>query len=272
MPDQRIAGESGPHHVSAILPSLPAPRRDEWYGDRSRSGNSGLFTASASCRSRATSRHAVLVYRTRVYPTAAEKWANVLSRVRILVRQQRPVLIGTRSVGASEHLSALLHQAGLAHEVLNARQDRQEAEIIARAGEPGQITVATNMAGRGTDISIGPQVAAQGGLHVIATERNDARRIDRQLFGRCGRQGDPGSFEAILSLEDDIIMFCAPRPIQNCLRKLDSGKLPLAQGAAAMVMRRAQRRVERRHAQARRDLLKQDLRLADALAFTGPME
>jgi len=210
--------------------------------------------------------------RTRVYPTAADKWANVVARVRMLVRQQRPVLIGTRSVSASEHLSALLREAGLTHEVLNARQDRQEAEIIARAGEPGQITVATNMAGRGTDIHIGPQVATQGGLHVIATERNEAGRIDRQLFGRCARQGDPGSFEAILSLEDDIIIFCAPRPIHKCLQRIDSGELPLAQWAAAIFIRRVQRSVERRHAQARRELLRLDLRLGDALAFTGPME
>jgi preprotein translocase subunit SecA len=128
------------------------------------------------------------------------------------------------------------------------------------------------MAGRGTDVRIGSQVAARGGLHVIATERNEARRVDRQLFGRCGRQGDPGSFEAILSLEDDIIMFCAPRPIHQCLQRINSGRLPLAQWAAVVLMRRAQRTVERRHAQARRELLKLDLRLDDALAFTGPME
>jgi preprotein translocase subunit SecA len=207
-----------------------------------------------------------------VHNTAAEKWATVVARIRMLQQQRRPVLIGTRTVGASEHLSELLDQAGLVHQVLNARQDRQEAEIIAKAGEPGRITVATNMAGRGTDIQIGTEVAASGGLHVIATERNEARRIDRQLFGRCGRQGDSGSFEEIVSLEDEIIAFCAPRPIIKILQALDSGKFPLARWAAVILMRGAQRSVERRHAEMRRELLKQDLRLSDALAFTGPTE
>ena len=120
--------------------------------------------------------------------------------------QGRPVLVGTRSVAASEYLSQLLTKAGLSHRVLNARQDQEEAEIIAQAGQRGQITVATNMAGRGTDILLGPGVKELGGLHVIATERHEARRIDRQLFGRSGRQGDPGSYESFASLEDDILL------------------------------------------------------------------
>ena len=118
------------------------------------------------------------------------------------------MLIGTRTVETSEVLSALLAKAGLDHQVLNARQDQEEADIIATAGQPGRITVATNMAGRGTDIGLAAGVVKAGGLHVIATECNDSRRIDRQLYGRCGRQGDPGSVEAILSWEDEILDFC----------------------------------------------------------------
>ncbi|MCZ6475172.1 MAG: prepilin peptidase, partial [Gammaproteobacteria bacterium] len=135
----------------------------------------------------------------RVWATEDIKWAEVISRAKELQQKQRPVLIGTRSVEASERLSERLTAADLTHQVLNARHDLEEAKIIANAGWAGRITVATNMAGRGTDIKIAPGVAALGGLHVIATERNEAKRIDRQLFGRCGRQGDPGSFEEILS-------------------------------------------------------------------------
>ncbi|MFA4969668.1 MAG: preprotein translocase subunit SecA, partial [Sulfuritalea sp.] len=125
-----------------------------------------------------------------VFLTAAEKWAAIIDILSRWHTEGRPVLVGTSSVSASEHLSELLTLKGLKHQVLNARQDQEEAEVIAKAGERGRITVATNMAGRGTDIRLAPGVAELGGLHVLATERHDARRIDRQLFGRCGRQGD----------------------------------------------------------------------------------
>jgi len=140
-----------------------------------------------------------------VYATAEAKWAAIVEKLRALHAAGRPVLVGTRSVQASERLSELLKAVGLPHQVLNARQDQEEAEVIANAGSRGRITVATNMAGRGTDIRLGPEVAALGGLHVLATERHDARRIDRQLFGRGGRQGDPGSFQVIASVEDEIV-------------------------------------------------------------------
>jgi len=142
----------------------------------------------------------------RVLTTADQKWAAVIKSVADMNRRGRPVLVGTRSVEASEHLSRLMDQAELPHGVLNARQDDEEAQIIALAGEKARITVATNMAGRGTDIRLAGGVAELGGLHVIATERHDARRIDRQLFGRCGRQGDPGSCEAIVCLEDELFI------------------------------------------------------------------
>jgi preprotein translocase subunit SecA len=119
-------------------------------------------------------------------------------------RENRAVLIGTRSVEASEHVGRLLLTAGLAPVVLNARQDRKEAEIVAMAGQPGRVTVATNMAGRGTDILLHPSVREAGGLHVVLTEYHESRRIDRQLFGRAGRQGDPGSYESIVAIEDEL--------------------------------------------------------------------
>ena len=208
----------------------------------------------------------------RVLLTADEKWKAVVERVRQLNAQQRPVLIGTRSVAASEHLSELLAAAGLEHRVLNARNDEEEADIVACAGEAGRITVATNMAGRGTDISLGAGITELGGLHVIATERNEARRVDRQLFGRCGRQGDPGSYEAILSLEDEIMDLYAPRPLKKLLYGLIRSGSPLGQKLGAGSMRLAQAMLERRHARMRRDLIKMDRRLGDVLAFTGPME
>ena len=115
------------------------------------------------------------------------------------------MLIGTRSIDKSEHLSQLLSQRGTPHQVLNANEVAKEAQIVALAGQSGKVTVATNMAGRGTDIKLGEGVPEVGGLHVIVTEMHDAARIDRQLCGRCGRQGDPGTFRYFLSLEDEIL-------------------------------------------------------------------
>ena len=116
------------------------------------------------------------------------------------------ILIGTRSIDKSEHLSALLTAAGIEHSILNANHIAAEADIVAAAGQPGKVTVSTNMAGRGTDIKLGEGVAELGGLHVICTEMHDASRIDRQLIGRCGRQGDPGTFRQYLALDDDLVL------------------------------------------------------------------
>jgi preprotein translocase subunit SecA len=156
--------------------------------------------------------------------------------------------------------------------VLNARQDQEEAKVIANAGERGRITVATNMAGRGTDIRLGPGVAERGGLHVLATERHDARRIDRQLFGRGGRQGDPGSFQAIVSLEDEIVQSVFGRyAVRLCgLVARVAGRVPGWLGR--LVIGAAQRTAENHHARTRRDLLRVDDHLSDLLAFTGRPE
>jgi preprotein translocase subunit SecA len=208
-----------------------------------------------------------------VYATAEAKWAAIVDSLRKVHAAGRPVLVGTRSVAASEHLSELLKAADLPHRVLNARQDQEEAEVIATAGGPGRITVATNMAGRGTDIRLGPGVAELGGLHVLATERHDARRIDRQLFGRGGRQGDPGSYQAIVSLEDEIVQgLFGERATQWLARRFhrNDGLLPHHIGRLLVTL--AQRTAEMHHARTRRELLRIDDHLSDLLAFTGRPE
>jgi preprotein translocase subunit SecA len=213
------------------------------------------------------------ILKDRIHPAAGQKWAAIVKTIATQNQKGRPVLVGTRSVEASEHLSRLLEATGLPHSVLNARQDQEEAEIIARAGERGRNTVATNMAGRGTDIKLGPGVADLGGLHVIATERHDARRIDRQLFGRCGRQGDPGSAEAIISLEDELVDVY----IGRALRWMAAAFLtfpggPLGRWLGKYLFDRAQRKAESLHGRMRHDLLKMDEQISDSLAFSGRSE
>lgn len=136
--------------------------------------------------------------------TSHMRWEAIAKRAAQLSREGRAVLIGTRSVEASEELGALFTQRNIEHSVLNARQDQEEAAIVEQAGQPGRITVATNMAGRGTDIKLAEPVAKKGGLHVILTEYHESARVDRQLFGRCARQGEPGTVEAMVSLEDEL--------------------------------------------------------------------
>jgi preprotein translocase subunit SecA len=202
----------------------------------------------------------------RVFPTQAEKWDAVVERIADMHRAGRPVLVGTRSVGASEHLSERLTAAGLPHQLLNARQDKAEAEVVAQAGLVGRITVATNMAGRGTDIKLGPGVREAGGLHVIATELHESRRIDRQLFGRCGRQGDPGSFEALCALDDELLKTYLGMLARGAAEGA-GGALP--QAAVRRLLRMAQARAERANAAIRRALLTSDEKMGDMLAFSG---
>ena len=205
----------------------------------------------------------------RIYVTARDKWQAVVRRVSELHQTGRPVLLGTGSVADSEHVSRLLAENGLRHQLLNARQDRHEAEIIAHAGQPGTITVATNMAGRGTDISLAPGVAERGGLHVLAAVKNEARRVDRQLFGRCARQGDPGSYEAMLSLEDDLLKKYLPRALTIVMQRSARWGIPVSR---RLVMRLTQSLVERHHARQRRNLVRMDQQLKETLAFSGPLE
>ncbi|HZT23279.1 MAG TPA: preprotein translocase subunit SecA [Verrucomicrobiae bacterium] len=155
-----------------------------------------------------------------VYRTKREKFNAVVREIKELHAQGRPILVGTISVETSEMLSRMLKREGLVHSVLNAKYHQQEAEIVARAGQRGAITIATNMAGRGTDIKLGPGVAELGGLHVLGTERHESRRIDRQLRGRCARQGDPGSSHFFISLEDDLMRLFGSDRIGKWMEKM----------------------------------------------------
>ncbi|WP_281248996.1 preprotein translocase subunit SecA [Shimia gijangensis] len=203
----------------------------------------------------------------RVFRTKTQKWAHVVREVSREVSLGRPVLIGTRSVAASREVSEMLTEAKLEHDVLNAETVEESSRIIAAAGQGGRITVATNMAGRGVDISLEEDVVKAGGLHVVLTERHDAGRIDRQLAGRAGRRGEPGSVSTILSLEDallDVISATASKLISQ---------LPVVSLAVRLrLFDRAQKRAEKMHARARQDLVRQDRRLNQLLSFVGGME
>jgi preprotein translocase subunit SecA len=204
--------------------------------------------------------------------TEDQKWARVVKRIEQLHKTGQPVLIGTRSVAASEHLGQLLDDAGIVNRLLNARQDADEAEIIASAGRRGQVTVATNMAGRGTDIKLDEDVLALGGLHVIATERHESARIDRQLYGRCGRQGDPGSYEAITSLEDELVTRYGSETGLFLVNALWIVAPWLAKPFALWLTHSAQQSAEKKNALARSRVLRSEDYLENVLAFTGLQE
>ena len=208
----------------------------------------------------------------KLYRDAREKKSALINRVVELRRGGRPLLIGTGSVEESELVSAWLQQVQIEHRVLNARQDQQEAEIIAAAGEKNAITVATNMAGRGTDIALGEGVEDLGGLHVISLSLHDSYRIERQLFGRSARQGDSGSVEAILSLEDAALEKCSSCTMLKLLSGLCRKGKPLGGWMCRPFLRRAQRRHERQQTKIRKVLMKQDKHLRRVLAFSGQFE
>ncbi len=207
-----------------------------------------------------------------ILPSKKEKTDSIVERVKDLNAQGRPVLIGTRSVAASEELSGLFDKAGLFHQVLNAKNDREEATVVAGAGQRGGITVATNMAGRGTDIKLGSGVVELGGLYVILTERHEAARIDRQLAGRCARQGDPGCFEAIVSLEDSLLEAGRAGVFGWAAKHLFPPGSLLWTPVAKIAILYAQRKMEWVHARIRRELLRQDEKMGTALSFSGSGE
>jgi preprotein translocase subunit SecA len=182
----------------------------------------------------------------------ATKFTRIVAEVQEMHALGRPVLIGTRSIDKSEDLSRLLEAAALPHTVLNARHIEKEAEIVAQAGQRGQITVSTNMAGRGTDIKLGEGVGELGGLHVICTELHDSARIDRQLVGRCGRQGDPGTWRQYLALDDDILIAGYGPKRAAALAKRLRGRLGGRPESLAAIFKQAQRKVEARHVRQRR--------------------
>jgi len=197
-----------------------------------------------------------------------EKWQRIVDQTASQHANGRPVLIGTRSVIASQTVSKCLSAEGLDHVVLNAEESAEEASIIAQAGLAGHITVATNMAGRGVDIAVDPQVIERGGLHVILSERHDAGRIDRQMEGRTGRRGQPGTTEAVLSLEDSLLDLSPGRFLRKLSRRGDW----FGRWCGLLLFEKAQRRAERSHARERKNLLAQDRRLGILLAFSGGAE
>jgi preprotein translocase subunit SecA len=205
----------------------------------------------------------------RVFTDEEGKWQAVVAEIERVHATGRPVLVGTRSVLASEKLFLSLAGRGLEAKLLNASRLREEAEVIALAGEQGKITIATNMAGRGTDIKLGHGVAKLGGLHVIATECHESGRVDRQLFGRAGRQGDPGSAQVFVSVEDELIRRYLPSVAQKPFRKIMRGgtnwKARIAQTAFDLAQRKAQALAFKQ----RRSVLRSDLYLDEALSFAG---
>ncbi len=196
---------------------------------------------------------------TRVFRTAEARWTAVVDSIQELHRQRRPILVGTRSIEASEHLASRLTARGLLHRVLNASFDKDEADIVSQAGKHSTITVATNMAGRGTDIKLDREARENGGLHVVLTEMHSALRIDRQFIGRAGRQGDPGSAQLFVSLDDELVRHQTPNLLGYLRALAGSDEVGgTARPQAAAIFRLAQRRAEARGRRMRADVLRHD--------------
>jgi preprotein translocase subunit SecA len=194
-----------------------------------------------------------------VYKTEKSKHKAVVEDIVERNKQGQPILVGTVSVDVSERLSALLGRRGIQHNVLNAKQHEREAEIIAEAGERGAVTIATNMAGRGTDIKLGEGVPELGGLYVLGTERHEARRIDNQLRGRSGRQGDPGESRFYLSFEDELLRLFGGQRMQGIIERIGLEEdVPIEAGMISNSVRRAQEQVESRNFQIRKRILEYD--------------
>ncbi|MFH0734599.1 MAG: preprotein translocase subunit SecA [bacterium] len=194
-----------------------------------------------------------------IFKTKREKYNAVLEKIKELREKQQPILVGTTSVDVSETISRILKRQGIPHNVLNAKQHQREAEIVGFAGQPGAVTIATNMAGRGTDIKLGPGVVEKGGLFILGTERHESRRIDRQLRGRSGRQGDPGESKFYISLEDDLMRLFGSDRIANIMNKIgiQEGEV-IEHSLITKSVERAQRKVEENNFAIRKRLLEFD--------------
>ena len=193
-----------------------------------------------------------------IYKTEKSKFEAVIDEIVEMNKEKRPVLVGTVSVEKSERLSRMLEKRGVTHNVLNAKQHEREAAIVAGAGQPSAVTIATNMAGRGTDIVLGPGVTDVGGLHIIGTERHESRRIDNQLRGRAGRQGDPGSSRFFISLEDDLMKIFGPAA-DRIGRLMDTLEVePIEHSWVASSIAGAQKKVEGMHFDARKHVVEYD--------------
>jgi preprotein translocase subunit SecA len=199
--------------------------------------------------------------------TREEKAAAIIDEIRRLHREGRPVLVGTRSVRASEDLAGRLTSRGLPCRIINAVRSHDEAAIVGQAGAKGAITIATNMAGRGTDILIDRDVERLGGLHVIAAECNESGRIDRQLFGRCARQGDRGSAQPFMSMDDELFLRFLGPLARAAVAGLVRGGYPLARALADLAVRFAQGNAQRKAYVSRRSVQKTDTWLQDSLSF-----
>jgi len=194
-----------------------------------------------------------------IYKTKRAKYKAAVAEIEECHKSGRPVLVGTTSIAQSEELSAMLKRRGIAHNVLNAKYHEKEAEIISKAGQYGAVTIATNMAGRGTDIMLGEGVPELGGLHIIGTERHESRRIDNQLRGRCARQGDPGSSKFFLSLEDDLMRLFGSDNISGIMDKLGMEEdEPIEHKLVTKSIESAQKKVEARNFTIRKQVLEYD--------------
>ena len=198
-------------------------------------------------------------YDDEIYATDKDKFKAVVAEISRVHETGRPILVGTTSIERSEYLSGMLERRGIEHVVLNAKHHEREAQIVASAGQEGVVTIATNMAGRGTDIILGPGVTARGGLHIIGTERHESRRVDNQLRGRSGRQGDPGSSQFFLSLQDDLMRIFAPDWVSRFLQRMGmkDGEA-ITHPMVTRAITRAQKKVEGHNFEIRKNLLDYD--------------
>lgn len=205
-----------------------------------------------------------------IFSNRAAQYRAIIAEVRRRQKTGQPVLIGTDSVAESERISASLNEHGIAHTVLNARQDKNEAEIVRRAGMVGRVTVATNMAGRGTDIPLGQGVTQRGGLHVISCQHNSARRIDRQLIGRSARQGDPGSAQTILCFEQSLLDATIPAVLRSLVARENGAARP--KWLIRLIARLPQILEEKKQREQRREMLRQDVELDHKLSSCDGFE
>ncbi len=208
------------------------------------------------------------IYPTRGFTRAAQKWSAIALEVEHHHRSKRPVLVGTRTISDSEQLAHMLRGRGLPFQLLNGRQDKEEADIIANAGHRGAITIATNLAGRGTDIRLDDDVKNVGGLHVIVSEPHELLRVDRQLMGRCARQGDPGSARTFISADDALVQVCGPwlvRPMRRCADSQGEVHIDLTGRICSI-----QRTMERKQAATRMALMRRDLARDSLLSGLEP--
>jgi preprotein translocase subunit SecA len=208
-------------------------------------------------------------YKAQFFLDSDSKWKAVLEEIKLVHSQGRPVLVGVKSVKGSQKLADLLQEEQLQYRLLNATNHADEAYIIREAGREDGITIATNMAGRGTDIKLSPDVAKQGGLHVIVTERNDSGRIDRQLVGRCARQGDPGSSRIFASLEDDLMTRYGAYPMVKLAKFALVEEPKYGDLAVSETFNLAQKTAQRLAYRQRKTVLRTDTWLDEALIFSG---